>query len=186
MAREAGILNINFKKPTIEHSFFLQYLDEIRKGNIIVGQRMLRELENLEHDLNDSRWYYDTRQANVFINCIEGFFKHTKSPFYGVPVKLMLFQKAVIELIFSFKDSKTGNDRFTYVLLLIGRKNGKTTLNAWIALCYLLIYKGGMDIFTASNDERQSGLTFDEMKKLVKGKGQQPYLSPKKHIYIRT
>lgn len=165
MVGETELLNINFKKPTIENSFFLQYLNEIRKGNIVVCQRLYRELENLERDLNNHRWYYDTRLANVFINCIEGFFKHTKSPFYGEPVKLMLFQKAVIELMFSFKEKETGFDRFTYVLLLIGRKNGKTTLNAWIALCYLLIYKGGIDIFTASNDERQSGLTFDEMKR---------------------
>ena len=167
MATEAGILENN-KKPNIENSFFLQYLEEIRAGRIIVCRRLLKELENLERDLNNPRWYYDTRQATVFMNCIESFFKHTKSPFYGAPVRLMLFQKAFIELLFSFKDSATGNNRFTYALLLIGRKNGKTTLNAWIALCYLLIYKGGMDIFTASNDERQSGLTFDEMKRTAK------------------
>lgn len=159
---------LEFPKPTLETSFFLQYLAKIRQGDIIVCRRLLKELENLERDLDNPRWYYDTRQANVFINCIEGFFKHTKSPFYGVPVKLLLFQKAFIELVFSFKERDAGVDRFTYILLLIGRKNGKTTLNAWIALCYLLIYKGGMDIFTASNDERQSGLTFDEMKRTAK------------------
>lgn len=163
MASEAGFL-----KPTIENSFFLQYLDQIRKGEIIVCRRLLKELENLERDLKDPRWYYDTRQAHVFINCMEGFFKHTKSPFYGEPVKLMLFQKSMVELLFSFKIRETGLDRFTYCLLLIARKNGKTTLNAWIALCILLIWRGGVDIFTASNDDRQSGLTFDEIKRTAK------------------
>ena len=53
MVGETELLNINFKKPTIENSFFLQYLDEIRKGNIIVSQRLYRELENLERDLDN-------------------------------------------------------------------------------------------------------------------------------------
>lgn len=154
-----------FLKPTTENSYFLKYLDEIRAGNIVVCRALRKELENLERDLNNERWYYDTKQAHVFIECIEAFFKHTKSPFYGAPVKLMLYQKSMIELTFSFKERETGFDRFQYILLLIARKNGKTTLNAWIALCMLLIYKGGIDIFTASNDERQSGLTFDEIKR---------------------
>lgn len=155
-----------FLTPTIENSYFLKYLAEIRAGNIIVCRALRKELENLERDLlNSDRWYYDTKQAHVFIECIEAFFKHTKSPFYGEPVKLMLYQKSMIELTFSFKERATGFDRFQYILLLIARKNGKTTLNAWIALCMLLIYKGGIDIFTASNDERQSGLTFDEIKR---------------------
>lgn len=151
---------------TKDNSFFLQYLYEIRAGNIIVGREIRQELENLERDLlNNDLWAYDTKLAHVYINFIETFLKHTKSPFYGVPVKLMLFQKSLIELLFSFKHADTGNDRFTVCHLLIARKNGKTTINAWIAICILLIQKGGIDIFTASNDERQAGLTFDEIKR---------------------
>lgn len=164
MVSEAELL----KKQNINknNSFFLQYLYEIRAGNIIVGREIRQELENLERDLlNNDLWAYDTKLAHVYINFIETFLKHTKSPFYGVPVKLMLFQKSLIELLFSFKHADTGNDRFTVCHLLIARKNGKTTINAWIAMCILLIQKGGIDIFTASNDERQAGLTFDEIKR---------------------
>lgn len=164
MVSEAELL----KKQNItkDNSFFLQYLYEIRAGNIIVGREIRQELENLERDLlNNDLWAYDTKLAHVYINFIETFLKHTKSPFYGVPVKLMLFQKSLIELLFSFKHKDTGNDRFTVCHLLIARKNGKTTINAWIAMCILLIQKGGIDIFTASNDERQAGLTFDEIKR---------------------
>ena len=152
----------------VENSYFLQYLEAIRSGEIMAGQEIIKELENLEHDLLfDERWSYDTRSAHLYITCIEKFFKHTKSPFYGEPVKLLLFQKSFIELLFSFKWKETGRDRFTTCLMLIARKNGKTTVNAWIALCILLIMRGGVDIFTASNDDRQAGLTFDEIKRVA-------------------
>ena len=153
---------------SVDNSFFLQYLEAIRAGQIIAGMEIIKELENLERDLMfDDRWIYDTRQAHLYIDCIERFFKHTKSPFYGEPVKLLLFQKSFIELLFSFKWKDTGNDRFSVCLMLIARKNGKTTVNAWIALCILLIMRGGVDIFTASNDDRQAGLTFDEIKRVA-------------------
>ena len=164
MVRETELLKRH--NISLENSFFLQYLAEIRNGNIIVGREIRKELENLEHDLlYDDRWIYNTKLAHVYIDFIETFLKHTKSPFYGEPVKLMLFQKSFIELLFSFKHADTGNDRFTICHLLIARKNGKTTINAWIAMCILLIQNGGIDIFTASNDERQAGLTFDEIKR---------------------
>lgn len=164
MASETELLN-RYGIST-ENSYFLQYLAEIRAGNIIVGRELRRELENLERDLlTTDLWAYDMKLSKVYIEFIETFLKHTKSPFYGEPVKLMLFQKSMIELLFSFKHADDGRDRFTVCHLLIARKNGKTTINAWIALCILLIQKGGIDIFTASNDERQAGLTFDEIKR---------------------
>ena len=95
MVRETELLKRH--NISLENSFFLQYLAEIRNGNIIVGREIRKELENLEHDLlYDDRWIYNTKLAHVYLDFIETFLKHTKSPFYGEPLQVMMFPKSFI------------------------------------------------------------------------------------------
>ena len=96
---------------------------------MILGRDLYQELKNLEEDLHDDRFQYDVEKAMLRINFIENCCRLTKSPFFNKPMKLMLWQKALIEATYSFKmlsiDTKEWVDRFTEILLLIARKNGK-------------------------------------------------------------
>ena len=154
----------------------LLYKSAIDKGEIIVGRELYKLLENLIADLDNPDYVYDTRDADFRIEFIEAFCKHTKSPFYGQPFILELWERAFIEVFYSFKWSDQGYRayyeeapakpnlrRFKKAILLIARKNGKSTLCAAICLTELMVGTGGNDIVCSSNDDSQADLIFGEV-----------------------
>ena len=81
----------------------LDYREAIRRKDALAGHDMIDELDNLIEDLDDPLYIYDTRDAELRIAFIENCVKLTKSPFYGKPMKLLLWEKAYIEVLYSFK-----------------------------------------------------------------------------------
>ena len=144
-------------------SYFLSYLDEIESGRIIAGEELKSVLKGLKNDLNDPRYIYDEKPGQIRIEFIERFCKHTKSPFNGQPFILELWEKAFLECAYGFKMADTGLRRFNEVLLLIARKNGKTTLIAGIDLSEFFLSDGGTDIVCASNTNDQASILFEEI-----------------------
>ena len=142
-------------------TYLEQYRDEIKKGNIIAGQELIAALDLFVSQMNDPQFVYDTRDANIRIAFMERFCKLTKSPFYGKPIQLMLFQKAFIECMYSFKWRETGNDRFKRIILLMARKNTKSeTCNA-LGFTELMIGQKGSDLVCSSNDDIQASILYD-------------------------
>ena len=86
---------------TPDNSFMLEYKAKAESGEIILGRDLYQELRNLEEDLSDDRFRYDTEKALIRINFIEKCCRLTKSPFFNKPMKLMLWQKALIESTYS-------------------------------------------------------------------------------------
>lgn len=150
-----------------DNSYLLKYKAECENGNIIIGQELRIELDNLEEDLKDDRYIYNTDDANLRINFMENCVRLTKSPFYNKPMRLMLWQKAVIETFYSFKIAKVltdegiAVDRFKKLLLLIARKNTKSELSSALALSELICGKSGADIVASSNDDAQASIVYD-------------------------
>ena len=88
---------------TADNSYMLEYKAKAESGDVILGRDLYQELRNLSEDLEDERFRYDTEKAKVRINFIEKCCRLTKSPFFNKPMKLMLWQKALIETVYSFK-----------------------------------------------------------------------------------
>ena len=154
--------------------YLCQYYEKAKRREIIVGQEMLMELENLIADLDDDRFRYDRKDALLRMDFIENCIKLTKSPYYGKPMMLLLWEKAFIEAVYSFKmrsiDSSEWVDRFQEVLLLIARKNGKTELIAAIELCELFFAPHGSDIVCSGTDDGTADLayqTIDTMRLII-------------------
>ena len=145
--------------------YFAQYLTEIRNGQIIVGHELYTELKKLEDDLTNERYRYDTADAEMRIRFIENECKLYEAPWAGKPFKLLLWQKAFIEVLYSFKifdsDINRWIRRFKDVLLMVARKNGKTPLVAAICLAEFYCGEMGTKIMCASNDYEQARLMFD-------------------------
>ena len=74
---------------------------------------------------------------------------------------LMLWQKALIEVAYSFKMSDTDFDRFKKIILLIARKNTKSETCSALALCELIFGNDGSDIVCSSNDDMQANILYD-------------------------
>lgn len=150
--------------------YLVQYREAIRRGEIIAGMELIMELDKLVADMDNPRYVYDTTDARERIDFIENCIRLTKSPFYGKPMTLMLWQKAFIEVVYSFKMADSGFDRFQQVLLLIARKNGKSETCSALALTELVIGPDGADIVCSSNDDNQAAIIYDAidtMRKMI-------------------
>lgn len=152
-------------------SWLLEYREAIRRGEIIAGNELITELDNLINDMDDPRYIYDTTDADIRINFMQGCIRLTKSPFYNKPMKLMLWQKAYIEALYSFKMADkfyTDNsgrrrnvDRFQESILLIARKNTKSETCSALILTESIIGNEGADLVCSSNDDIQASILYD-------------------------
>ena len=146
---------------TPDNSYLLEYHARIELGEIIVGQELWLELERLRADFYNDEYYYDTNDALERMDFMERCVRLTKSPYYNQPMKLMLWQKAFIEAIYSFKMSATTFDRFKKIILLIARKNTKSETCSALGLSELIVGNDGADIVCSSNDDNQASITYD-------------------------
>lgn len=157
----------------IVHSngYLEEYRNAIKRGEIVAGVELITELDNLIHDMNDPRYIYDTRDADVRIDFMENCIRLTKSPFYGKPMELMLWQKAFLTAVYSFKmadrtytdaDGRVRPvDRFQKIVLLIGRKNTKSETCSALELTESIVGNEGADLVCSSNDDIQASILYD-------------------------
>lgn len=158
-------------------TFLEEYWNMIRNGEVVVGYWMRQEVKRLVDDL--AVYEYDTTEAHKRIRFMESLCLQSKAPYYMQPIKLMPWQKAFFEAIYSFR-MPDGSRRITEALMEIARKNGKSTMLAADGNYDLFCGEGGADICCASNDDRQARLIWSEMG------GMRSRLDPKKTITGQT
>ena len=146
---------------TPDNSFLLEYKERAEIGEIVIGQELWMELDNLAEDILDDRYVYNTDDALLRMDFMENCVRLTKSPYYNKPMKLMLWQKALIEAFYSFKFAESKFDRFKKLLLLIARKNTKSETSSALAESELIVGKPGADIVASSNDDAQASIVYD-------------------------
>lgn len=146
---------------TPDNSYLLEYHARIEAGEIIVGRELWQELNNLREDLLNDAYTYNTDDALLRMSFMERCVRLTKSPFYNKPMVLMLWQKAFIEAVYSFKMSDTTLRRFKKVLFLIARKNTKSETCSALGLTEFFLGNAGSDIVCSSNDDNQASLIYD-------------------------
>ena len=158
-------------------NYLIEYYQKVMSNEILAGEELKSTLRKLMDDMVNPRYDFDEKPGNLRINFIETFCKHTKSPFNGQPFILELWEKAIIQTAYGFKIAETGLRRFNEVILLIARKNGKTTFIAGIDLAEFFLSKGGVDIVCASNTSEQANILFEEINNM---REQSPALSNEK------
>ena len=117
----------------------------------------------------DSEWEYDEKRANHAINFIERFCKHSKGKMGGKPFILEPWQKAKVAATFGIVHKITGERKYQRVVLIVARKNGKSTLSAAEGL-YLFIADGepGAEIYSVATKKDQAKIIWLEAKRMVK------------------
>lgn len=146
---------------TPDNSYLLEYKGRCDSGEILIGSDLAQELENLEEDIRSERYIYNTDDARLRMEFMEGCVRLTKSPYYNQPMKLMLWQKAFIEAVYSFKMPKTMYRRFRKILFLIARKNTKSETCSALGLTEFILGNPGADIVASSNDDAQASIVCD-------------------------
>lgn len=156
-------------KWNADNSSLIEYKERIDAGEIVAGIELRMELDNLTTDIRENDEYiYNTDAALLRMDFMQNCIRLTKSPFYGKPMVLMLWQKAFIEALYSFKmarEWKEGReiDRFKKALLLISRKNAKSETCSGMGNAEFIVGNEGSDIVCSSNDDAQASIVYDAM-----------------------
>ena len=110
-----------------DENAILQYYQAIMNGSVVVGVWIRKLYDVIVDGLESKRWYYDPRKANNCIRFMETYCHHNKGPLAPGRLKLSLWEKASLSLIFGIVDAE-GHRQFNEVVLIVGRKQGKTLL----------------------------------------------------------
>ena len=147
-----------------------EYYRRIKSGDIITSRRVKAVYERLVKEMGDDSipYYFDEETGERPITFIETFCKQSQGTI-GAPLKLELFQKAFIQLLFGWLEKDTGYRRFRETLFLCGRKNGKSTLLSGIAL-YMLVadYEGAAEIYSVATKKDQAKKVLTEAVNMIK------------------
>lgn len=111
---------------------------------------------------------FDEKLAHRPIKFIEKYCKQSKGKWCNKPLKLDLFQKAMIEAVYGFVDENNLR-KYQKVLFFIARKNGKSVLAAALAL-YMLTKdgEGGAEVYSVATKKDQAKIVWEEAKRMVK------------------
>jgi phage terminase large subunit-like protein len=84
----------------------------------------------------------------------------------GLPLILLPFQKALIEAKYGIKRRKDGRRRFTEMFAVMGRKNGKTALEAAFAV-FSMIIGNSEEIYIAASTYAQAKRLWEEVRHMI-------------------
>lgn len=160
---------------------FEKYFSAVCDGRIVACEKLKRQSECLlEQYAHPGEFHFDSKEAKRHTDFIETFCKLPTGKI-GTPLKLELFQKARLQAIFGFVDDKDMR-QYNEVLIIEGRKNGKTTEIAAVENDMLVDDgEGAPQIYNIATMLDQAKLGFNAAHKMVK---QSPALS--RHIKKRA
>lgn len=163
-----------------KYNYIRRYWKQIEAGKIEVSEKVLATMKMLMAIVEgkDKKYHFDAVKANRPIYFIETFCKQSKGA-VGQPLKLELFEKAIIQAIYGIVD-KQGNRRFSEAFLDFARKNGKSTLLSGLSI-YGLVGdgEGGPEVDCVSTKKDAAKIVFNTAKAMVQ---QSPYL----RAYIKS
>ena len=148
-------------------NYILVYYQKIRDGSIVVGKWILLWYERIVHGLETKEYRFDPKKAWAAILFVENFCRHSEGVLGGQKIRLELWQKALLCVIFGIVD-ESGNRQFVEVLIVIARKNGKTLFAAAIAAyCTFLDGEYGARIYFAAPKLEQASLCFNAYQQII-------------------
>lgn len=144
-------------------NYIYAYYQQIKNGKITVGQWIERIYEYLIKGLEEKSFFYDNKRATEAVEWIESHCFHTEGPKAPGPLILELWQKAIISAMFGIVDDK-GVPQFREIVLIVGRKNGKSILAAAIAKYIWQVYGGyGAKVYTVAPKLDQASIIYDSI-----------------------
>lgn len=151
-------------------NYILEYMKTFEDDDKRVPKRIKNVYKNLILPVieeKDPKYIFDIRKGSKPILFIEKFCRQSKAPYTGKKIKLLLFQKAKLQVIYGIVDRETGQKRFKEVFDIRGRKNGKSTENSATSIYSLLCEEAGQEIYCCATDYAQSRRVWDEALSMV-------------------
>lgn len=156
-----------------------QYFKSIASGEVVACDK-IKKLANImlpRFGKGYREWHYDPKKALRPVEFIERFCKvpHGRA---GVAFELTDYELAIVETAFGFVDEQDLRE-FRDVMVVIGRKNGKTSLAAALSL-YMLMADGEFapQCYCIATSKDQASLAYGSLLNMVR---QSPALE--KHLH---
>ena len=148
-------------------NFIFSYYQQIQDGSVIVGKWVRLAYEMIIKGLEKRSFFYNHKKAQAAVLFIENFCHHHEGELAPGKIRLELWQKAFVSVLFGIVD-KDGLRQFREVVLVIARKNGKTLLAAAIAAyCTFLDGEYGARIYFAAPKLEQANLCFEAYHQMI-------------------
>ena len=150
-----------------EQDYILTYYQQICDGTETVGHWVREWYALIVTGLQEKKFFFNRKKAAKAIRFIEAFCRHHEGPLAPKLLKLELWQKAFLSVIFGIVDEDDLR-QFREIVLEIARKNGKTLLAAAIA-AYMMYMDGeyGARIYFVAPKLDQSKLCFNAFQQMI-------------------
>ena len=148
-------------------NYILIYYQQIKDGSVTVGTWIEKWYEYIVHGLEEKQFFFDQKKAAKAIAFIQQYCRHHEGPLAPQLITLEVWQKALLSVIFGVV-GKDGFRQFREVFVVMGRKNGKTLLDAAVA-AYMMISDGeyGARAYFCAPKLDQSRLAFEAFYQMI-------------------
>ena len=176
------------KKTAADQDYILTYYQAIVDGTETVGHWIRDWYQFIVTGLQEKRFFFDRKKASKAIRFCENFCRHHEGPLAPQLIRLELWQKALLSVIFGILDAD-GCRQFREVFVEIGRKNGKTLLAAAIA-SFMMYMDGeyGARLYFVAPKLDQSRLCFNAFQQMIQKEPELSDITKKRRtdIYVAS
>lgn len=146
----------------------IKYAKDVTSGKQIAGAEIVAACQRFLDDLKREDLEFRAKEPDAAVTIMEGIFVHRKgealdgTPLLGKPFKLQPFQIFIVYNLLGFYYTGTQERRFKEALILLARKNGKTSLAAALSFAVAIIQrKSGSTIYVVAAALKQALETFN-------------------------
>ena len=170
------------------NNYILERYQRIKDGTDIEGKHITQWYEYIVRGLEKKSFFFDQKKANKAIKYIENFCHHHEGDLAPNLLKLELWQKADLSIMFGIVD-KNGLRQFREIVLIMGRKCGKSLIASAIA-SYMSFLDGeyGARIYFVAPKLDQARICYDAFYQMTKAEPELNELAKKRRtdIYIES
>ena len=149
-----------------KYGWISEYYNGIKLRKYTVGRWIGLVYEYIMTGLREGRFFYSDEKAHHAVEWIETHCFHTEGPLATKPLELELWQKAFLSCIYGIVDAG-GRRQFREILLVVGRKNGKTKLASAIGDYEFRNEEYGTRVFCIAPKLDQADLVYNDLWQMV-------------------
>lgn len=146
----------------------IEYAQQVVNGEKIAGADIVNACQRFLDDLGRDDLEFRTKEPDAAVSIMEGIFVHRKgeaidgSPLLGKPFKLEPWQIFIVYNLLGFWYKGTNERRYKEALIMLGRKNGKTSFIAAFSFAVAIIQrKSGSTIYVVAAALKQALESFN-------------------------
>ena len=146
----------------------IKYAKDCISGKVIIGNDVVNACKRFLDDLERDDLEFRTKDADAACSIMEGLFVHRKgealdgTPLLGKPFKLEPFEIFITYNLLGFYYKGTNERRYKEALIMLARKNGKTSYIAALSFAVAIIQrKSGSTVYVVAAALKQALESFN-------------------------